>query len=158
MHLSLNIRLQLSIYNGNRVKLRNTQHSFKQSRVSRSPLPARNRNGGVHVRNVQKIKTRKLTSYLSPASLSQVSTFRQYGERDGTTGVRENWYKYTMSFSKFVLRTTGLGGCGSGAGTAGCSDASLVSVLVSGMDSWTSLVSAATLFSSLAIILSVRFL
>lgn len=33
------------------------------------------------------------TSYLSPASLSQVSTFRQYGDIDGSSGVRVNWYR-----------------------------------------------------------------
>lgn len=59
-----------------------------------------------------------LTSYLSPASLSHVSTLRQYGDIDGMTGVRENWYRYTTSFSKFCFFTENLG-CGGSAGAAG---------------------------------------
>uniref|UniRef100_A0A182V1Z4 Uncharacterized protein n=1 Tax=Anopheles merus TaxID=30066 RepID=A0A182V1Z4_ANOME len=48
-----------------------------------------------------------LTSYFSPARRSQVSTFRQKGEIDGSIGVRVNWYRYTTSFSKFALWTVG---------------------------------------------------
>lgn len=96
-----------------------------------------------------------LTSYLIPARRNQVSTFKQYGDIDGKRGVLENWYRYTVSFSKFVLCTSTFGGAGSafdaGASSA-FSDFSVAgassSIFFSGNSSLTSFSVTCTLFTT----------